>query len=379
MNQKEYMGFGSVLYLREILAELNSQNIFLVTGNKSYAASGAKACLEELLKNYTVHRFCDYSASPKCEDVERGIELFGKRQFDTVIAIGGGSAIDMAKLINFLSVYPSAFEAYDFSSSILRSSVRPLIAIPTTAGSGSEATSFAVLYIDKKKQSLDAPLVLPDFSIVDPELAVSLPKYTTAVSGMDALSQAIESYWCVNSDDESKGYAEEAIELAIGNLATAVNSPTKTARFAMSRAAHLAGMAINITKTTAPHAVSYPLTSYFGIPHGQAVGITLSSLLVFNAAVTEEDVLDARGARYVKETISQICKLLGSAGVSDAEEKINGIIRQIGLETRLSRLGLRKQTDIETIVTNGFDPDRIKNNPRLLTKEALQRILTEVL
>ena len=380
MIQKEYIGFDSVLHLKEILAELNTQSIFLVTGNKSYLASGAKACLDELLENYTVHQFCDYSTNPKCKDVERGIELFGKGQFDTVIAVGGGSAIDMAKLINFLSVYPSAFEAYDFSSSISGGVgvVRPLIAIPTTSGSGSEATHFAVVYVGKRKHSIANKRMLAQVAIVDANLTMSLPKYVTAVSGLDALSQAVESYWSIHSTSDSKQLASKAIELIIANLPSAVKNPTADSRLKMAEAAHLAGKAINISKTTAPHAISYPLTSYFGIPHGQAVGVTLSSLLVFNANVTNKDVVDKRGFGYVRKTINDICKLLWADSVGSAKATIDSLIFEIGLQTRLSMLGLRKKEDIEIIVANGFAPDRVKNNPRILTEEALREILEQI-
>jgi len=373
--QKEYIGFGGILHLKEILAELNAQSIFLVTGNKSYVASGAQACLEGLLKDYTVHRFCDYSANPKCEDVKRGIELFRKRRFDTVIAVGGGSAIDMAKLINFLSVNPSAFEAYDFGSGISGSAVRPLIAIPTTAGSGSEATSFAVLYAGKKKHSIDDPSVLPAFSIVDSDLTMSLPEYVTAVSGMDALSQGIESYWSVNSNDDSKDFAAEAIRLAVSNLEDAVNDPTEFARLNMAKAAHLSGKAINITRTTAPHAISYPLTSFFGLAHGQAVGLTLSALLTYNAEVTDENVLDERGAEYVRRIVAELCAVLGAGDSIEAAEKINSMMRNIGLKTRLGQIVSGNPEDIKQLVSEGCDPNRMKNNPRKVSKAAVRKIL----
>jgi alcohol dehydrogenase class IV len=220
--------------------------------------------------------------------------------------------------------------------------------------------------------------MLPRIAIVDANLTMSLPKYTTAVSGLDALSQAVESYWSIHSTTDSKQFASDAIELITANLPVTVKNPDADSRGRMAEAAHLAGKAINITKTTAAHSISYPLTSYFGIPHGQAVGVTLPSLLVFNANVTDKDVLDKRGARYVRETIDEICKLLGASGVSDAREKIDSIIREVGLETRLSLLGLRNREDIETIVANGFDPDRVKNNPRMLTKETLRGILEEI-
>ena len=376
MKQEEYIGLDTIACLKGVLKELNVSKVFLVTGRKSFSACGAKALLDEILKNYHVCYFNEFQTNPKIEDINRGIEKFGTDNFDVVIAVGGGSVIDMAKMINFLSAYPLTPGGYKIKTRASGVTVRPLIAIPTTSGSGSEATSFAVLYIDRKKYSVDNKSILPDIVIIDSALTTSLPKYIAATTGMDALAQAIESYWNINSNDESKRFAMDAIELIINNLLIAVNCPSSATRLAMAKAANLAGKAINITRTTAPHAISYPLTSSFDISHGQAVSLTLSALLVFNTNVTEQDVLDKRGVSYVRETIGEICKSTGACDVNEAAEKIDELIHQIGLETRLSSLGLKKE-DIETIV-NGFNVDRAKNNPRLLTKEALREILNEI-
>lgn len=375
MTQKEYIGSGSIMHLPKLLVECGARKIFLVTGKGSYSASGAKAYLDDILEGCMVCQFCDFSVNPKVEDVDYGITIFETERFDIVLAVGGGSSIDMAKLINFLSGHPESFANYKFKSKTSNGSVRPLIAIPTTAGSGSEATSFAVLYANKEKFSVDNELLLPTAAIVDPDLTMSLPKYITATTGMDALSQAIESYWSVNSNEESKRYAGEAIKTIMTNLKTAVNNLTESARMAMAKAAHLAGKAINITRTTAPHAISYPLTSYFGIPHGQAVAVTIALLLVFNSKVTGDDVQDSRGANYVREIINQIVNLIGAATVNDAKDKIDKLISEIGLETKLSRLKVKSSRDIEVIIQNGFNPDRVKNNPRILTRTALRDIL----
>ena len=143
---------------------------------------------------------------------------------------------------------------------------------------------------------------------------------------------------------------------------------------AMSQASHLAGKAINLAKTTACHAISYPITAYFGVPHGHAVGLTLSSLLKYNAGISQNDTLDKRGVVYVKKAIKDLAKLIvGKNDVAEAATTIDGILTGVGLETRLSRLNIKTDQDIELIIKNGFNPDRVKNNPRLLTKEALRK------
>lgn len=378
MTQKEYVGLGSIACLREVLAECGSRRIFLITGKRSYSACGAQACLAKLLKGYEVHQFYEFAVNPKIEDIDRGIDVFTAAQYDTVIAVGGGSVIDMAKMINFLSAYPLTLGGYEIKTRASGATVRPLIAIPTTSGSGSEATHFAVVYVGKRKHSIADKRMLAQVAIVDANLTMSMPKYTTAVSGLDALSQAVESYWSIHSTSESKQFASDAIKLTVANIRAVVKNPTADSRLKMAEAAHLAGKAINITKTTAAHSISYPLTSYFGISHGHAVALTLSSLLVFNANVTNEDVLDKRGARYVRETIGEICKFLDASSVDDAREKIDDLIREISLQTRLSMLGLRKKEDIETVVDEGFNVERVKNNPRKVTRQALRKILENI-
>jgi len=378
VTQKEHVGFGSINSLGSVLCEYFPKKILLVTGKTSFLACGAERLLKPLLEGYKVEHFCDFANNPKIGDVYRGVELFRKNKPDVVIAVGGGSVIDMAKTMNFFgSNKLDPFTYISNKTGVVQKS-KPLIAVPTTAGSGSEATHFAVLYADKIKYSVEHEHILPDVAIVDPALTMSLPASVTAWSGMDALSQAIESYWSIHSNEQSKAYASESMRLLIPNLPVAVNRPTASARLAMAYAAHLSGKAINLTKTTAPHAISYPLTSYFGIVHGHAVALTLSPLLVYNFQVTQDDLLDHRGCDYVRATIKEIAELLGADDVLEASEKIDGLMSNIGLETKLRALGVGSDEDIEKIVVNGFNPERVRNNPRILTEDALRTILYSI-
>ena len=146
----------------------------------------------------------------------------------------------------------------------------------------------------------------------------------------------------------------------------------------MAIAANYAGKAINITKTTACHAISYPITSYFHVPHGHAVALTLPSMLMYNSEVTAEDLSDPRGLQFAKNIIDQLVSILGASNAQDAKEKILNLMKQIGLETRLSELGIESADDINLIVENGFTPNRVKNNPRLLTETQLRNILESI-
>jgi alcohol dehydrogenase class IV len=378
MNQKEYISFGAVDLYVSILANFSARNILLVTGRESYAKSGAKSHLQNLLKSNKVYVFNDFEPNPKIEDVKMGVELFREAEYDAVIAVGGGSVIDMAKMINFFIENRLDPLNYINGDKEPIRKVKPLIAIPTTAGSGSEATHFAVVYVNHKKHSIEDQSILPEVAIIDSELTMSLPPRITAISGMDALSQAIESYWSIDSTEESRQYAEKAIKMILSNLAVAVNNPTESSRLAMAKAAHLSGKAINITKTSAPHAISYPLTAYFDIPHGHAVALTLPSLLAYNYRVTDNDLLDERGCDYVRAAVERIINLLGAKNIDSANEKIEILMKEIGLETRLEKLDINDREDIEKIVKEGFDPNRVKNNPRMLTHEALREILCNI-
>ena len=378
MTQKEYIGFGTINFLEVVLTEFKATKVFLVTDKTSYTKCGAEECLNKLLADYEVVQFSEFVPNPNISDLNKGVDIFNQSKPDVVIAVGGGSVIDMAKMINFFAsnnVDPKTYVAQKIADV---KKTRPLVAIPTTTGSGSEATHFAVLYINHAKYSIAHEYILPDAAIVDPKFTMSLPASVTAATGMDALSQAIESYWCINSNPRSKEFAKKAIFLILPNLVTAVNNPTDAARAVMSQAAHLAGKAINITKTTASHAISYPLTSFFGIPHGHAVGLTLSSFLVYNFNVTSHDTLDQRGCDYVKKSVCEIAGFLGQNSVAKSKQKIDDLMHEIGLETRLSSLGIESKEDIEVIIENGFNPERVKNNPRRLTKETLRAILYSI-
>jgi len=377
--KKHYFGISSIKNLNKILVHENPNKIFLVTGKKSYKTSGAQDKLRKIIKNYRLLRFWEFQLNPKIEDINKGVSLYKKFKPDFVVAIGGGSTIDMAKSINILSNQPHQPKEYVSNKRKIQNPGRKLVAIPTTAGSGSETTHFATLYIDKTKHSLAHQYVLPNYSIVDPQFTFSLSPIITAVTGLDVLTHAIESYWNVNSTIKSKKSAEQALSLVLTNLAKATKNPTINSRIAMSKAAYLAGKAINITKTTVCHAVSYPLTSYFNIPHGHAASLTLSSMLIFNNRVNRNDVVDKRGAKFVKQTTNDLAVLLGTTNVTSAKKRLNNLIKEIGLEIRLECLGVKGDKEINIILKHGFNSDRVKNNPRKLTKNQLEKILKNIL
>lgn len=364
-NQTEYLGVGSLNQLDLVLNQFKAERIFLVTGKKSFVESGAKELLVEVLAKKTVHQFSDFQTNPDLKDIKNGIAEFKNFAPDIVIAIGGGTAIDVAKAINILAANSGDPQVYIIGENKITESGRPLVAVPTTSGSGSEATHFAVVYVDGIKYSLAHQNILPTVAIVDPRLTFNLSAKQTAVSGADALCQAIESYWAVGATDESKSCAKQALRLALDNLEAVVTNPTEMARTAMSEAAHLAGKAINISKTTASHALSYPLTTHLGLPHGQAVALTLPLVLRYNSQV--------QGGRAIDELV----KICGVETVEQMAGKLEVLFQAIGFSLNLRDFKLTL-ADIETFLDEA-SLERMNNNPRKITQADAQNILSSLI
>jgi len=375
MSRQEYFRENAIEYVGDIFKLQTPKKVFFVTGDKSYHNSGAKQSFENLLDHYALTHFKVSTSCLKLDDILEGLRMF-ENDCDLVIAVGGGSVIDTAKLINIFSAQSREPIEYLMKNRKVDKNGKPLIAVPTTAGSGSEATHFAVVYVNGVKYSLAHDFLLPTYAIIDPKLAMSMPKNIAANSGMDAFCQAIESYWSINSTEESKSYSERAIKLVLENFVESVNSPSLNSRKAMMQAANLAGKAINIAKTTAPHALSYDITSRFGVPHGQAVALTVGSILEYNAEVTDEDCNDERGVSYVVNTLHGLCSLLGCFNHNEVRRMIEDIIKNVGLETELETLGISEER-LNEIVDN-VNYERLKNNPRNLSdKDILKTLLSD--
>ena len=373
MRQKEFINVGAINKLEEIIKEHHATNVLLVTGKQSYISSGAKGKLDKILVNINVEQFNQFDINPKIDDVYTGVKLLTNTKFNLIIAIGGGSVVDMAKLINILSAQKNDdLLSYINDSALIAIKGIPLVAIPTTSGTGSESTHFAVVYVDKIKYSLAHHFMMPDYVIIDPELSYNLPQHIAAASGMDALSQAVESYWAIKSTDESKKYASKAIKLIINAIQDAVNGDKK-ARVAMSKAAHLAGKAINITTTTAPHAISYPITTYFGLQHGHAVALTLGYFFVINYDLQKANITDARGKEYLKSIMEELFVMFDVNSAEKCRDKWYKLMHSIGLETNMDNIGISTEIEIDKII-NSINIRRLNNNPVQVSEQVIKEI-----
>ncbi len=299
--------------------------------------------ITNLLLGYEVFVFSEISQKPGPELVQKI-----KRETDLIIALGGGSVLDIAKVV--------ASEMQ-----------KPLIAIPTTAGSGSEVTPFAALYDMEKKKKLSLTPGFPTVALIDYRLTLTLPQEQVAATGLDAFSQAIEAYWSIYSSPLSDTHAQKAIELVLENLENSWKGQEK-AREKMSLAALEAGRAFSQTKTTAVHSVSYPFSIYYDIPHGFACALTLPYFFLYNFDVTENDCLDKRGVEFVKSRMQNLANFFGVDDIKKAAEKILGLMASINAPIKVD-------FDTDIIVRDGFSPERVANNPRKLTEESLREIL----
>lgn len=288
----------------------------------------------------------------------------GKRP-DLIIAVGGGTILDTAKIGAVLTTNLDSIKDYVVSQKRkINCQGIPLVAIPTTAGTGSEVTSFATVWDTKKKKkySLDSFFLFPRLALVDPAMTDNLPPNITAFTGMDALAQAIEAYWSKNHNSISDVFALSAIKLIMNNLEKAVNDSNEPTRDKMSQGSLFSGLAFSNTKTTICHSVSYPLTAHFGISHGHAVALTLSPFMEFSFKAIEKE----RGVKLLEA--------MSAKDVKHACNKITNLMKTTGMETRLSKLGI-KEKDLKTIIAEGFTPERANNAPKIPTSEELHKLL----
>jgi len=304
--------------LFNIVAKLKPSKILFVTANKSFIKLNIESLIEPITNKYISKRFFGFDNNPKLTDVNKGIKVLKGFQPDIIISIGGGSVMDMGKLINILSQNPKYKDLIRNNSNFKISKI-PLIAIPTTSGTGSESTSFSVIYINNKKYSVSDMSMLPDYALIDTSLSSTMSKKLRASSAFDAFSQSIESYWSINSTKASKILSIQAIKLIHTNLIKSLNND-KSARTAMAKAANLSGQAINITKTTAPHALSYQISTKYGLQHGHAVALTLGKFFILNYPQNDINISDRRGHKFVMSTMKSLFNALGVKSSKEASD-----------------------------------------------------------
>ena len=270
------------------------------------------------------------------------------KNIEALLAIGGGKTMDYAKGILFQHPTSAFF-----------------VAAPTTAGSGSEATPIAVFYNGTEKVSLDAPQLLPSVAVLDPVLLINLPPHQRAVSGADALAQSIESVWSMNTTTDAERFALTGMEMLWQELPFFVNQKEEAIDERVLWAAHLAGKAIALTRTTGPHALSYYLTAHYGVPHGQAVALTLPLFFLYNEGEKSRDQLE------------KIYRVLHVQNAEEAFAACRQLIQHIGLATTLNDLRLQDLSLDDWL--GSVNQQRFANNPVPFDAEKLKALFQRYL
>ena len=354
---------NGIAQLPDILLEVGCEKLFLVV-DSSYPFLNIKDAIEALPVKERV-MFSDFTPNPLYEQVCNGIELLKSSNCDTILAVGGGSAIDVAKCIKL------AVLAEDGNAAIIPPLVStrvacdgaklPFIAIPTTAGTGSESTHNAVMYYEGAKQTVTNDGVLPDFAILDPSVLKTLPLYQKKCTMMDALCQGIESWWSVNSTEESYEYSRKAIELIMANWRKYIFENDDEAATQIMLAANYGGRAINITATTAAHAMSYKITSLYNLPHGHAVAVCLPEIWEYMLGNMDK-CIDKRGKEYLAGIFGEISKAMGCETPELAIIKFRDMMKDMDLHNPIAD---NKEEELKVLSTS-VNPVRLKNNPVII-------------
>ena len=351
---------NGIAQLPAILKEVGCEKLFLVV-DSSYPFLNIKDAIEALPVKERV-MFSDFTPNPLYEQVCNGIELLKTSKCDSILAVGGGSAIDVAKCIKL------AVLAKEGNASIIPPLVStrvacdgeklPFIAIPTTAGTGSESTHNAVMYYEGAKQTVTNDGVLPDYAVLEPTVLKTLPLYQKKCTMMDALCQGIESWWSVNSTEESYEYSRKTIELIMANWRKYIFENDDEAAKQIMLAANYGGRAINITQTTAAHAFSYKITSLYKLPHGHAVAVCLPEIWEYMIGHMDK-CIDNRGQKYLSDIFSKISMSMGC----DNPKQAIAAFRQMMTEMDLKNPEAVNREEEIVVLSHSVNPVRLKNNP----------------
>lgn len=391
--------------LKTLFMEKSWKRVFLVAG-KSFLRLPIGQELEEIFSDLDLrtYHFSSFQANPLLEDVEKGIEAFSEFQGDVILAVGGGSALDTAKCIKLfsgLSKEKSYLEQEYTENSI------PLIAHPTTAGTGSESTPYAVIYKAGEKCSVEHESIYPRYRIEDARSLRTLPLFQKKATLLDALSHAMEAIWSKYSNEDSRSYGKEAISLIlkhykaylmlgaeaegediveaelkltpeayhpagktiaeVSNLAgKAIAEASNLAGKAIAEASNLAGKAIAVTRTTAGHALSYKLGSLYQLPHGLATAVVNRSLYPF--------MCREKNRMIASENLLFLAKCFQGKTEEEGVRRYQAFLEELDILPKLHA----GEGDLEKLM-NSVNVERLSNHPISLTREDIRDLYQEIL
>lgn len=355
--------------LEDFFASTQHKRILLVCGRSIEKLQIGEYIKEiELKLGLEFIRFSDFEPNPKYESVVKGVRIFQEQACDAILAVGGGSAMDVAKCIKLFCELP--LDANYLQEKIVANDV-DFYAVPTTAGTGSEATRFAVIYYEGEKQSVTDDSSIPSMVVFDASTLDSIPDYQRKVTMLDAMCHAIESFWSVNSTEESRTYSATAIRKILDHM-DAYLANERIGNVGMLEAANIAGKAINISLTTAGHAMCYKLTSLYGLAHGHAASLCVSKIWRYMLGHVEL-CTDPRGKEYLEEILSEIAKAFGCETALEAVDQFDHLLKRL-------ELSVPHASDEEyLLLKDSVNTDRLKNMPIALDSDAIDVLYHEIL
>ncbi len=350
-------GAGKLADLPAVVDEIAGPRarIFLVTGRSSLRETGPLDRVIAAVGESRIALFDRTTPFPSPALVEEALKECRETGADIVVAIGGGSAMDLGKAVAILTAHDGDVIEYATHKRQLERPGLPFVAVPTTSGSSSEVTSGSALWDLEagRHMGLGSPLMFPTVALVDPELTMTMPKTLAAASGMDAFTSAFESYWSLESEPISDAIDLEVIRIFNQNLERSCIQGDLESRASCALAATMSGIAYSNSHPNVCHAVGAPLTIYWGIEHGQAVGISLATFLRWNA-------------QAISHKLPALWNALGVDDLDGAVTRITRLIERCGLQTRLQGLGI-SEGDVDMLVDN-ISWDRVNVLPRPLDK-----------
>jgi len=367
--------------LKSFFQEHSFQRIFLVAGSSFFKLPIGKE-LQELFSELGIafYHFSDFRANPRLEEVEEGIQAFSAFRGDSILAVGGGSALDTAKCIK---LFTGLSKEKPYPEQEFQENGIPLLVHPTTAGTGSESTPFAVIYQDGEKCSVEHESIYPKYRIEDSRSLRSLSLYQKKATLLDALSHAMEAIWSKYSNEDSRAYGQKAISLILMNYkaylslenekdaknlggAVALEGPSEQVLEDVAEAANLAGKAIAVTKTTAGHALSYKLGSIYQLPHGLATAMVNRALYPF--------MCREKSRMTDPENLLFLAKCFSAETEEEGAKRYLEILEDLEILPNLSV----KEGDLENLVA-AVNPERLSNHPIALREEDIGLLYKEIL
>ena len=361
-------------FTKALSEQLERKNVLLFITSSNAKRSSLTEWIDELKKKTKITWIDQIPSNPTYTDLLHALCRDDYEVPDLVMAIGGGSTIDMAKSCVALWYLKDNFK---LDASMILQSIKtkeyldhriniPIYALPTTAGTGSEVTRWATVWDTdgQAKYSIEAEKLCPARAYIIPEYTMHMPKRLTLATGLDALSHAIEAYWAKTSNPMVKELSKIAIRLIIEHLPKVVeNGDDLHSREKMCMGSLFAGLAFANTRTTACHSLSYPLTMRFNVEHGLACAISLAKVMEKNLPMIQDS-----------EGLLEVLQVKNS---EELQEWLDNVTKDI-VRLRLSTFGIEEK-DISTLVDLSFTQGRMDNNPYLLSEEEVRKMLCELL